>query len=61
MTNTIDQLVSANRTAKAKIKHLELKRKYLTKDGLKELKEWRALQRRLEKELKQRIVQLPLL
>lgn len=55
------QLIAARVRVKQAIKTLEAKKEFRTVAEQDELKKWRSLKRRLDVEIKKRIVQLPLL
>ena len=61
IVTTTDQIVAARVRAKRRIKELEKLAAARTVQECEELKAWRALKRKLDKEIAKRIVQLPLL
>lgn len=61
MEQTTEQMIAARRRCREAIKAFERRRVYLTEGERAELKEWRAVARKLDHEIGKRIVQLPLL
>lgn len=60
MSPETEAMIAARRRAKTEIKRLEKQRVFLSPAEVETLKEWRNVARRLDYEIGQRIVQIPL-